>query len=125
MKSQSAAAGGAKMAGEHARSHRVLRTGADAADQTGGEKMIEIGCKTGGGNGESEQAVADAKDHAAANVGDDKTVGRLKDAAQGVVHGGERRDGDVAHAQFLHHQRINHAEHGGLKMVDEVGAADD
>ena len=43
--------------------------------------MIEVRCEARGGDGESQHAVADAEDHAAPNVGDDKSVGRLKDAA--------------------------------------------
>ena len=103
----------------------MLRTGADATEEARGEKVIEVGGKAGGGDRQSEQAIPGAENDAAPHVGHDEAVGGLKNAAEGVVHGGERCDGDVGHAQLFHHQRINHAEHGGLKMIDEVGAADD
>src|ERR1051325_8942539 len=86
--------------------------------------MLVSRCKAAREHRESQEAVADAENDAAANIRDDQSVGGLEHAAQRIVSGGERSDREIAHSQLFHHERINHSQHRGLEMIEEMSAAD-
>src|SRR6266404_9856688 len=103
----------------------MLRAGAEASEQTGGEELMIARGETAAHDGKSQHAIADAEDHSPPDVGDDKAVQSLKDAAQSVVDRRERGDRQIPHPEFLHHEWVDNAQHGGLKVIEEMSAADD
>src|SRR4029077_19822174 len=102
----------------------MLRAGAEAAEQTGGEELLKARGETAGHDGKAQDAIADTEDYSPPDVGNDKAVQSLKDTAQSVVDSSQRCDRHKPHPQLFHHERVDDAQHGRLKVVEEMSAAD-
>src|SRR6185295_3214753 len=125
MKRERAPARAAEVARKDTGAYRMLRAGADAAEQPRRKEMLITRREAARDHRQAENAVADAENDAAANVRDDEAVGALEHVAERIIRGGDRSNRGEAQSEFLHHQRVDDAEHRRLEMVDEMRPADD
>src|SRR4029078_560927 len=104
----------------------MLRTRADTANKTSGKKLTKTRSEACSDDRNTKQTIARPENYAAAaKIRNNKAIGSLQNAPQCIVNGGKRGDRQIAHAQFCHHQRVDHPEHGRLKVIDEMSAAHD
>ena len=81
------------------------------------KKFVGVTYFTGKINETFSRYFAEAQHYSPSDAGGDEAVKGLKQTADHVVGGGENADLDVAKTQLFHHKGVEHADHGGLKMV--------
>src|SRR5512145_2087373 len=103
----------------------MLRAGADAADESCHEDVVQARSKRGNHDGKPEEDITGSHEDSARHERNNKSAKALKQIADNVVGGGVRSNRDKTNSQVFHHGRIENAEHCRLKVIEKMGAAND